>query len=75
MSRCMVTWGLEVHHIRRNGGNELDNAQVLCQSCHVATSTYGAPGNPPPDFSQDTKDRALLRAGHQCQCTKMSGCH
>ena len=75
MARCTKTRGLEVHHMRRDGGNGLDNAEVLCPTCHQATSTYGATGNTPLAFSQDTKDKALKRANNQCQCTRIGGCH
>jgi hypothetical protein len=75
MSRCTATRGLEVHHIRIDGGNGLNNAQVLCQVCHENTSSYGSPGhNPPPDFSDATKKAARERAGNRCQCTK-EHCH
>ena len=59
MARCTKKTGLEVHHKRRDGGNGLDNAEVLCQKCHEATSTYAAPGKSPPPFDQATKDGAL----------------
>lgn len=75
MARCTKTWGLEVHHRRRDGGNGLENAEVLCGPCHEGTSTYGAPGTSPPPFSEDTKRRALQRAGNQCECTRTTGCH
>ena len=75
MSRCTRTNNLAVHHKRRDGGNELDNAQVLCQECHSPTSTYGVPGNTPPAFSPLTKELALSKAGKQCECTSDRGCH
>ncbi len=75
MARCTTTNNLEIHHIRRDGGNDLSNAQVLCQKCHVATHTYGTPGHSPLSFPQDVKDKALKRAGHQCECTSNRGCH
>lgn len=75
MARCTRTRGLEVHHKRRDGGNGLDNAEVLCPQCHAATSTYGTPGKTPPPFSDDTKQKALRKAGNQCECTKTGGCH
>lgn len=75
MARCARTSGLEVHHKRRDGGNGFDNAEVLCQKCHAATSTYGTPGTSPPAFGEDTKARALKRAGNQCECTRTGGCH
>lgn len=75
MARCTRTRSLEVHHKRRDGGNDLGNAIVLCQSCHAKTSTYGAPGKTPPAFDQATKEKALKRANNQCECTSMQGCH
>jgi len=75
MARCSRTWGLEVHHIRRDGGNDLSNAKVLCERCHAMTSTYGSPGSTPPPFSEDTKQQALRRAGNRCECTSSQGCH
>jgi 5-methylcytosine-specific restriction endonuclease McrA len=74
MSRCNAKENLEVHHKRRDGGNSIANAQVLCQSCHKNTSTYGTPGNSPPEFSSQTKEAALKRAGNCCECEK-NGCH
>jgi len=75
MTRCTKTYGLQVHHIRRDGGNGLDNAKVLCGPCHEETSTYGTPGDTPPNFSQETIEKALAQAGNQCECTSTSGCH
>jgi 5-methylcytosine-specific restriction endonuclease McrA len=75
MGRCTKTRNLEVHHKRRDGGNDLSNAEVLCGPCHANTSTYGEPCKSPPAFSQDTKDKALKNAGNQCECTRTSGCH
>ena len=75
MARCIRTRNLDVHHIRRDGGNDLSNAKVLCPPCHEKTSTYGTPGRTPPAFDEDTKQRALRRAGNQCECTSSQGCH
>jgi hypothetical protein len=75
MARCTTKYGLEVHHIDPNGGNDLGNAQVLCQPCHEATPSYGGPGPSPPAFSEDTKKHALTNAGGQCECTRTGGCH
>ncbi len=75
MARCTKTWGLEVHHRRRDGGNDLSNAVVLCESCHEATSSYGTSGPSPAPFSEITKEAALGRADRQCECTSTSGCH
>jgi hypothetical protein len=68
MSRCIATEELEVHHKDRNDGNDIDNAQVLCHSCHEKTGTYGKEGKSPPDFSEKTRQEALDRAGHRCEC-------
>lgn len=80
MRRCTRTQNLEVHHKRRDGGNSLNNAEVLCPRCHYATSTYGqkitTPGvKSPPPFSQLTKDIAKMLAGNRCECTRTGGCH
>lgn len=75
MPRCTWTENLEVHHIKRNGGNDIENARVLCQKCHEATKTYGLHGNTPPNFDQKTKDQALKDAGYQCECTSNGVCH
>lgn len=75
MVRCTRKTDLEVHHKRRDGGNELSNAEVLCEPCHKATSTYGIQGKSPPPFDKKTKDKALQRAGSQCECERTSGCH
>lgn len=75
MSRCKRTWGLEVHHIRIDGGNGLDNAMVLCEKCHANTSSYGDTHHKsPPAFSQETKNQALKRAGNRCECQKGTCC-
>lgn len=75
MARCTRRNGLEVHHKRRDGGTGLDNAEVLCQRCHEATSTYAEPGKGPPAFDESAKDKALKRAGGQCECARTGGCH
>lgn len=75
MARCTRVKELEVHHIRRDGGNDIGNAKVLCQQCHAATGTYGNPGKSPIPFSLDTKVNAIAKADFQCECTSNSGCH
>lgn len=75
MARCTRTRELEVHHKRRDGGNSLANAEVLCKKCHAATSSYGTPGQSPPPFSDQTKLAARIRAGNRCECTRTGGCH
>ncbi len=75
MARCIRVSNLEVHHKRRDGGNGINNAEVLCERCHTATATYGVPGQSPPPFTVETKRAALLRAKYQCECTRTGGCH
>jgi len=74
MSRCNSTENLAVHHKRRDGGNDINNAQVLCHACHVKTDSYGKEGKSPPEFSYKTKEAAKKRAGYRCECEK-EGCH
>lgn len=75
MPRCSRTKNLEIHHKRKDGGNDLGNAEVLCSQCHINTSSYGVPSKSPEPFSEQTKAAALKRAGNQCECTRSSGCH
>jgi len=75
MARCTHKRNLEVHHKRRDGDDDISNAEDLCETCHAATSTYGTPGKSPRGFDQATKNRALSRAGNQCECTRTGGCH
>lgn len=75
MARCIRTTNLEVHHKRRDGDAGIDNAEVLCHKCHVATSTFGVAGESPPEFSDETKAAAKKIAAYQCQCTRIGGCH
>jgi hypothetical protein len=74
MARC-TRGSVVVHHKRRDGGNDIGNAQVLCEACHKATATSGAPGKNPPDFDEATKTQARALARNQCECTSTSGCH
>jgi 5-methylcytosine-specific restriction endonuclease McrA len=74
MGRCNATENLEVHHIRRDRGNDLENAKVLCHRCHENTDTYGRHGENPPDFSEETRRIALERAGNRCECERVF-CH
>lgn len=75
MTRCTRIRNLEIHHKRRDSGNDLSNAEVLCGPCHSATSTYGVQGKTPPAFTVGTKEAALKRAGNQCECIRSGGCH
>lgn len=36
-----VSGGWEAHHKNRNGEEILSNCEVLCQTCHKQTSSYG----------------------------------
>lgn len=69
-TRCIRTTQLEIHHKSRTGGNGIENAEVLCQSCHGQTGSYGTPGVSPPPFSQQTKDLAIKRANNRCECLR-----
>ena len=73
-TRCNSTKNLEVHHKRRDGGNGIENAEVLCSDCHAKTATYGVPGESPKPFSEFTKNLALALAGDKCECTR-ENCH
>ena len=75
MARCSNVLGLKVHHKRRDGGNGIDNTEVLCQVCHEAAESYGTTGASPPEFSEAVKDGALINSGIQCECTRTGGCH
>jgi len=75
MPRCTNRRNLELHHLTGEGGGSLDNAQVLCTSCSVGVVTHGTPGKTPLSFSDHTRQRALKRAGYQCECTSTRGCH
>jgi len=72
--RCNSATKLEIHHIYRTGGNVLNNAEVLCHTCHTNTRSYGVPGTSPPKFSEEVKNDALRMAGGRCQCTR-NNCH
>ena len=75
MPRCTRTYNLEVHHKNKNGDNSLSNAEVLCFSCHTETDSFGKPNPSPLPFSEETKKKALARAGNRCECTRTGGCH
>jgi 5-methylcytosine-specific restriction endonuclease McrA len=34
-------FGWEAHHINANGPDTLSNCEILCQTCHKKTGTYG----------------------------------
>ena len=33
--------GWEAHHVVANGGDTLSNCEILCQSCHKSTGSFG----------------------------------
>jgi 5-methylcytosine-specific restriction endonuclease McrA len=72
--RCKNTRNLEIHHIKDDGGNNLNNAQVLCQACHTNIHAYGKLDHSPQSFQQDVKEAALKKAGNRCQCIS-DNCH
>lgn len=74
--RCTNTNDLEVHHKNVVSGNDLSNAQVLCRECHKETTSFCNPSHKsPPAFSDDTKEKAKRKAGHQCECTRETCSH
>jgi hypothetical protein len=68
--RCTRTGKLECHHVIRDAGCGLENAQMLCAECHQATESYGTPGLSPTPFSQDVIGAAKLRSHGRCECTR-----
>jgi len=64
MAKCTRIIDLEVHHKRRDGDNDLNNAEVLCPQCHEATKTFGEHGPTPPPFDEVTTQTALENADH-----------
>jgi len=36
-----TVYGWEAHHIAADGPDTLSNCEILCQSCHKSTETYG----------------------------------
>ena len=74
-TKCPRTIDLQVHHKRRDAGNDIRNAVVLCRRCHSETSTYGVPGKSPEPFTPLTKLMARVLAKGRCQCTSDRGCH
>lgn len=75
MVRCWRSDDVDVHHKGLFGGNGLDNAEVLCKRCHSATPAFGDPGNGLLPFGRDTMEKALVRAGYQCECVRTGDCH
>jgi hypothetical protein len=71
MGRCLIGLHLAVHHKRADGGNQIDNAEVLCPICQINAGHYGQPGlKKPPDFDQSVIILALRNASYQCECTR-----
>jgi hypothetical protein len=73
MGRCENTKNLAVHHRRTDGGNGIENAEVLCTLCHRNTKTYGDTTHvSPPPFPLGTKILARFLSLNRCQCTRES---
>ncbi len=72
MFRCTRTMSLDIYQKRQDGGDNLDNAEVLCHQCHEAN---GEKGDSPADFSELTMLAVLKRAGGHCECERTEGCH
>lgn len=72
MARCINRTNLEVYHKRLDGGNGLDNAEVLCPRCHEKTRASGRNGvnAGAPSFSLQIKQAALRRAVNRCECER-----
>jgi hypothetical protein len=75
MARCNAIGNLEVHYKSLRGGNDFNNAIVLCQRCLSAALLSEPPGESPPVFSEVVKLEALSRAGYRCECTRDGACH
>ena len=75
MPQCGRTENLKVHYKRKNGGNELDNAIVLCDKCYKATLSNSEMDDELEFFTETTKMLALVLAHYRCECTSNSGCH
>ena len=69
MVRCYSQLGLQVHHVHREDGNGLENAEVLCARCYPCTAT-GSQDRKPPDFDEATRAVAKVLAGNRCQCVR-----
>jgi hypothetical protein len=75
MQRCSRFDGLQVYHVMRDGGNGLDNAQVLCRRCYELMDRPKAEGPEPQPFKEEVVRKALELAGYRCQCQSSGGCH
>jgi len=76
MIRCIKTTNLEVHYKRTDGGNDIDNAVVLCPHCYATITGNGAHGNTPVSFSSGVKEQALRKANRRCECrSDIISCH
>ncbi len=75
MAHCARTKGLHVYHLSLHGGEDLDNAIVLCEQCFAETPPHWRRFiNDPPDFSAEVHAEALSKAGGICQCTGCAAC-
>ena len=71
MGRCRIVFNLAVRHKHADGGNLIDNTEVLCPICRFNTGPHGRPGrNSPPDFDEEIKFSALRKVKYRCECTR-----
>lgn len=76
MTRCIKTTNLEVYYIRTEGGNDVDNAVVLCQRCHFNTNGNATHPKVPTSFPPNVVEKAIRRAKNRCECTSdTQSCH
>lgn len=73
MSQCQNIKNIDVRHKRSNRGNDLDNAEVLCQACYEKTAMYKQSKYVTEPFPNNIKAVAMALAKNKCQCTRV-GC-
>jgi len=67
MSRCIASKRLNpneklgVYYKQVDGGDDIDNAVVLCNFCYKCKQC-------PPDFPIEKQQEVLKRSGDQCEC-------
>ncbi|MDD5185793.1 MAG: hypothetical protein PHS84_11090 [Paludibacter sp.] len=76
MIRCIKTTNLEVHYKRTDGGNDIENAVVLCQQCYANNNGNTMHEKTATSFPQSIKNMAFERANRRCECTSdIRSCH
>ena len=76
MTRCIKTTNLEVYYIRTEGGNDVDNAVVLCQRCYFNTNGNATHPKIPTSFPPTVIEKAIHRAKGRCECkSDIQSCH